>query len=80
MISLKNTAYFNVTPILTLFYPINETAVVGQPKAQLTCLKAIDLNVGGNVTMRKSDAVSWPQNGSITVNLLLVALIALFLK
>ena len=41
--------FFNITPILTVFYPGNGSLVT-KTEAQLTCMKTIALDAGGNAT------------------------------
>ena len=41
--------FFNITPILTVFYPGNGSLVT-RTEAQLTCIKTIALGVGDNAT------------------------------
>lgn len=49
---MKN--FFSITPILTVFFPGNGTAV-SKSEAQLTCLKTIDLTTASAATMSGED-------------------------
>jgi len=71
-----------VTPILTVFFPhSNGSAVATQPEAQLTCLKAIDMNEATLATMNPGGPESSAVRGSplSSVGGLLMAITAMLI-
>jgi hypothetical protein len=60
-----NKVFYNITPILTVFYPTTQSAVVSLPEAQLTCLKTVALSVGDNATRSGGDA-NRPSSATLT--------------
>lgn len=72
---------FSITPILTVFFPQNQSnaAVVHQPEAQLTCLKAVDGTDASNKTANdgakdKDSAAVMPLRPNFAASSLLIAL------
>jgi hypothetical protein len=47
--------FFSITPVLTVFFPGNDTGPVTQKEAQLSCLKTIDLSTAQEETMNSGD-------------------------